>query len=1112
MLEKYLNNSNFKLLLSSIEAGENCSVFGLNIGEKLALVEDSANLFYIVENFEQANVVYDKLSLIGRKCGILTEPITPLTSEFSKFEKTLKVLAGLKNEDIDTLILTPEILASKFPSANRLQTINISVGQELVVSEFVKKLVAFNYKRVDLVTNANEFSVRGDVIDIYPLSGEPTRIFIDYDTIESIKLYNSITMLTTSELKELKITSNVYYRVDNAEITRFFKEHKLNFDEHYDRLMLDELDYHKICFDKDFNYSIFDYVSSGLIVFDGAKNIHDKLDSYIKDFNKSLTNLEKPFNIICAEQKINLSNTLRFNSNFTLLAFHYIQQANRIFNPTKVFSIRTLPATKYTNYNDILLLDITNYLKQNYTIILCAGTDEDANKFKDFFDRNNVSSFVFPRLTMCNKNTLNIVSRNYPLDIILPEDKLAIISTESLLGKKKKIVEIDKGFFDGELPKTNDYVVHNFHGIGKCLGVETLKISNAFRDYVIIEYKNSDKLYLPVENIDQISKYVGSEKAPTINKIGGVEFSKTKTKVKLSIKKIAFDLIELYRERLNQVGYKYLPDDELQQKFENSFGFDETTDQLKAIEDCKKDMETGKVMDRLICGDVGFGKTEVALRIAFKTILSGKQVALLCPTTILSEQHYNTAKSRMANFGVKVEVINRLKSPTEITRIKKDIKDGKIDLICGTHKLLASDIDYKNLGLLILDEEQKFGVADKEKIKNFKKQINVLTLSATPIPRTLNMSLIGVRDISVIETPPIQRQPSDVQVVEYSDYIVKSAIERELNRNGQVLIIYNRVETIYNFASFIKNLVPDAIISVAHGQMNENELEEEIYKLYSNKTQVLVATTLIENGVDLPNANTLIVINSDMLGLSQLYQLKGRIGRSDRNSYAYFTFDSKKMLTDNAYKRLQAIKEFSEMGSGFKIAMRDLEIRGAGSLLGLEQSGHIEKIGYNLYVQLLSESVKELKGEKVSHKTDVRVETTMSAYLSHNYVTSSSRRMVMYREIANISSVENLLEFIKNTESVYGNLPSELVSLVKIGFIKNLCSSINAFKISIKEKTSIFLNGKEAITKELLDASDYYKDNINLNLVGEPIIEIKGIKSEDILDFLINYLQLIINK
>lgn len=1112
MLKKYLNNSNFKLLLSSIEEGENCSVFGLNIGEKLALVEDSANLFYIVENLEQANIVYDKLSSLGRNCELLTEPINCLTSEFLRYEKTLKVLVGLKNSTIDTLILTPEILACKLPNSQRLSTINLTVGQELIISEFIKKLISFNYKRVDMVTNTCEFSVRGDVIDIYPLNGQPSRIFVDYDTIESIKLYNSITMLTTNDLKELEITSNIYYQVNNVDITSFFQSHKLNFDEAYDRLLLDDLDYRKICFDSDFNSTIFDYVTSGLIVFDGAKNIYDKLDMYIKEFNKNLSNLEKPFNVICADQKLNLNNALKFNNSFTLLAFHYIQQSNRIFNPTKVFSIRTLPATKYHGYNDVLLLDISNYLKQNYTVILCAGTDEDANKFKDFFEKNKISSFLLSRLTMCNKNTLNIISRSYPLDVILPEDKLVVISTESLLGKKKKIIDTDKSFFDGELPKANDYVVHDFHGIGKCLGVETLKISNAYRDYVIIEYKNSDKLYLPVENIDQISKYVGSEKTPTINKIGGVEFAKTKTKVKSSIKKIAFDLIELYRERLNLVGYKYSADDEFQQKFENNFGFDETVDQLKAIEDCKKDMETGKVMDRLICGDVGFGKTEVALRIAFKTILSGKQVALLCPTTILSEQHYNTAKSRMADFGVKVEVLNRLKNSTEITRIKKDIKDGKIDLICGTHKLLASDIDYKNLGLLILDEEQKFGVADKEKIKKFKKQINVLTLSATPIPRTLNMSLIGVRDISVIETPPIQRQPSDVQVVEYSDYIVKSAIERELNRNGQVLIIYNRVETIYKFSSFIKNLVPDALVSVAHGQMNEVELEEEIYKLYSNQTQVLVATTLIENGVDLPNANTLIVINSDMLGLSQLYQLKGRIGRSDRNSYAYFTFDSKKLLTENAYKRLQAIKEFSEMGSGFKIAMRDLEIRGAGSLLGLEQSGHIEKIGYNLYVQLLSESVKELKGENLSKKMDVRVETNLSAYLSHNYVASSSRRMVMYREIANINSIEKLLEFIKNTESIYGDLPSELVSLAKIGFIKNLCSSINAFKISIKEKINIYLNGKEAITRELVEATEYYKENINLNLAGEPIIEIKNIKSGNVLDFLINYLQLIINK
>jgi len=1112
MIEKFLTNSNYKLLFDAVENGDNCSVFGLNIGEKLALVEDSAFLFYIVDSLDNVNDIYDKLSALGRSCEILTNNITPLTSEFTDYIHNLKVLSKLKNHSIDTLIMTPEIIAGKFPNKLNINSINIEVGKELNITNFTKTLISYNYQRVDLVSNPCEFSIRGDVIDVYPLGLSPTRIFLDFDNIEKIKLFNPVTMLTTSNLDSVEITSNNYYNFDYLEVNKLYEKYKCNYDDVYDHLIdTSKNDYFRLFFDNENKCSIFDYVEDGVVVFDGAKQIYDNLESYLRDYNEGLKTLKKPFHEFYKSHSVTIKDVCNFG-NLTLIAYHFISQANRFFAPTKVFNIRTLPSVNYKDYLDVLVLDISNYIKQNYTIILCAGIDEEANRLKNHLDRQNISSFVFARLSNANKNAVNIITKKYPLDIILPEDKLAIISTESLLGKKKKIIETDTGFFDGEMPENGDFVVHNTHGVGKCLGVETLKISNASRDYVIIEYKNNDKLYLPVENIDQISKFMGAEKAPQLNKIGGVEFAKTKAKVKSAVKQIAFDLIALYRERLNLKGVLYPKDDELQIKFEKEFGYDETIDQLKAIDECKLDMESGKVMDRLVCGDVGFGKTEVALRIAFKTILAGKQVALLCPTTILSEQHYNTAKSRMANYGVKVEVLNRLKTSTEVNKIKNDIKDGKIDLICGTHKLLAKDIDYKNLGLLILDEEQKFGVADKEKIKNFKKQINVLTLSATPIPRTLNMSLIGVRDISVIETPPVQRVPSQVQVVEYSDFIVKNAIDRELSRDGQVLIIYNRVESIYNFASYIKNLVPDAKISVAHGQMTDVELETEIFNLYSGKTQVLVATTLIENGVDLPNANTLIVINSDMLGLSQLYQLKGRIGRSDKQAYAYFTFDSRKNLSDNAYKRLEAISEFSGMGSGFKIAMRDLEIRGAGSLLGLEQSGHIEKIGYNLYVQLLNESVKELKGEKIKIKTETRVETILSAYLSQNYVSSASRRMEMYREIATINSLELMTKFIKNTEEIYGDIPRDFVNLIKIGYLKNLCSEIGVTRLSIKPITSIYLQGKENLTEDIVKATGIYSDNVSFNLVDVPVIEIRGIEMNEILDFLISFLQLITNK
>lgn len=1111
MFEKFVSG-NFRLLNNAVSEGEDISVFGLNLGEKLALLEDSAFLFFVVENEDKILEVANKLEMLGRTCEYITNVITPNSSEFEAYEKNLSILNKIVNGDINTLIITPEVMSAKFPKADKLKSILLKVGDEINLTKLNKELIDMNYSRVDLVVEPNQYSIRGDIIDIYPLNFKPVRIFVDFDNIGSIKVFNPVTMLTSNDLESVDITCNSYIFCTKERIDNVYAENKFKFDETYEELIkLKNTDYRLMLFDKENYSSIFDYVPDGVIAFDGAKAIYDKLLETINSYNNSIKDMSYPLNILAEQSKLDIKQILELSSH-SRVAFHYITNANRLFSPKKVFSIRTLPPMNYMKYLDSLSLDVSNYSKQEYTVIISIGNEENLPKFTEILNKIQVPFTVSKTFSLCNKNSVNLLTKKYPLDIILPDEKLVVISYTSLFGQRKKVDNIKVDFFDGELPAKDDYVVHNIHGIGKCLGVQTLKLTNSLRDYVVIEYKNSDKLYLPVENLDQISKYLGSDKAPTLNKIGGVEFAKTKARVKSVVKKIAFDLVNLYKERMNLKGYKYPADDEIIEQFENNFAHTETIDQLKAINDCKKDMEDGKIMDRLVCGDVGFGKTEVALRIAFKTIMAGKQVAFLCPTTILSEQHFATAKSRMSDFGVKIEVINRLKSSSEVAKIKEALNNGKIDLIIGTHKLLANDITYKNLGLLILDEEQKFGVADKEKIKNLKKSINVLTLSATPIPRTLNLSLIGVRDISVIETPPVERISSDVQVVEYSNELMTKAINLELERNGQVLIIYNRVESIYNFASFVSSLVPNARVAVAHGQMTAVELEQEIYKLYSGSTQVLVATTLIENGVDLPNANTLIVINSDMLGLSQLYQLKGRIGRSDKNSYAYFTFDNRKLLTENAYKRLQAIKEFSGMGSGFKIAMRDLEIRGAGTLLGLEQSGHIEKIGYNMYVQLLSDSIKEINNEKVQTLSDVRVETDISAYLSHDYISSSIARMKIYKDISSINSTDKYIEFIKNTEGVYGELPLDLLNLAKIGFIKNMCGILGASKVIIKEKSSIVFADKDSISREIIELTlKEYSEYVNFNFVSVPTIEFVGIDKSQILDFLISYLQFIVS-
>ncbi len=1105
MFRKFMENGNFRLLLESVEAGENCSVFGLNIGEKLATTESADFLFYVVGDIDDTVMIEERLVAMGRKCAVLPQVIDVFLGKFSNFDQILKTLYGIKRGEIDAVVLTPEMLTQKVPSMDDLSLISLKVGDIVDLNKLTKTLITFGYKRVDMVSSVGEFTLRGDVLDIYPLGGEPTRITTDFDTIDAIKLYNSVTMLASKSIASIDIPLCKFFMTSKEDVDKYYEKFDLKKDGGYleiiDNLACD--DCKNMLFDTRLSVTIFDYAPNGMIAFDGAKNIFSKLKDYVQLYNEKIKSVDHPYKKSFEKAIISEKDALSFSSTLTLIAFQTITEANRLFTPKKVFSIRTLPAVNYVRHTNILGLDLTNYSRLGYTVIMCAGSDENKQRLMGELNKLGINYSAFDMVSQCIKSGINVVRKNYPLDILLPEEKLAVVSTKSLFGFRKKVVETESVSFEGDVPKAGDYIVHNTHGVGKCLGVETLKISEGYRDYVLMEYKGGDKVYLPVENLDQVSKYVGGEKAPALNKIGGADFAKTKARVKSAVKKIAFDLIALYKERLNAKGYTYPVDTDMQADFENSFQFDETVDQQKAIDDCKLDMESGKIMDRLVCGDVGFGKTEVALRVAFKTILSGKQVAFMCPTTILSEQHYNTALSRMSDFGVKVAVLNRLKTPRQVEQIKREIGEGKIDLVCGTQKLLASDINYKNLGLLILDEEQKFGVADKEKIKNIKKRVNVLTLSATPIPRTLNMALMGIRDISIISTPPVIRQSVVVNVLEFNDEMLKTAISRELDRGGQVLIVYNRIDSVYNFATHIRALFEGVKVSVAHGKMTSTEMETEILNLYSGKTQILVSTTIIENGIDLPNANTLIVINSDTLGLSQLYQLKGRVGRSDKLAFAYFTFDGSKALSETAYKRLEAIEEFSEMGSGFKIAMRDLEIRGAGSVLGAEQSGHIEKVGYNMYVQMLGDTVRELKGEEVENRLEVRVETTISAYLSKEYVESTGRRMSMYKDIARISSPSALSEFLASTESIYGEPPSDLVNLCKISLIKNLASKIGATRVAIKKTSKIILEDRDRLTENIIFACEAYPNNTSLDLSNTPTIEIKGIKEDEMLDFLI---------
>ena len=742
-------------------------------------------------------------------------------------------------------------------------------------------------------------------------------------------------------------------------------------------------------------------------------------------------------------------------------------------------------------------------------MVFCGSKDSEKSLFN--YLAGSVRGIQILNEKNCkNLSGIYLSDFNLPMSASFLQDKIVLLGTDDLI--KKSSLKINKYISKKSiyLPKVGDYVVHELHGIGKCVQIERLKILNHEKDYVVVEYRGGDRLYVPSEQLNLLSAYIGSDEEPRLNTIGGVEFARQKEKVKASVKKMTFDLLKLYAEREKRKGYVYEKDNYLYDEFEKSFPYEETEDQLKAIADIKHDMESDKILDRLICGDVGYGKTEVALRAAYKAVLSGKQVAFLCPTTVLSEQHYNTCKERFKDFMVNVEVLNRFKSQKrEVEPILQKLAEGKIDIICGTHRLLNKDVKFKDLGLLILDEEQKFGVEHKDKIKQIKTDIDVLTLSATPIPRTLQMSLSGIRDISLIETPPKNRLPVQTYVCEYSDQLLVDACKKEISRNGQVFIIYNEIKTIDDFASRVHELLPDAQIGVAHAEMSKQLLKQTITKMYNQEYDIVIATTLIENGIDNPFANTLIVVNSDRLGLAELYQLRGRVGRSDRLAYAYLTFEPQKILTENAYKRLEALSQFTELGSGFKIAMRDLEIRGAGDVLGREQHGHLTKIGYELYNKMVAEAVDELRGQKRKEVKEIKLDIAVDAYVSSEFVKEESERIAIYSKISELFTVEQFENLKSELESSIGELPKETINLMKIGLLKNLAQDNYVQRVVMNDKECKFVLYKQEkiVTDEIAAALKEFRNETSLQFEKDPIINFKlSMNSDEKLDFLIKFL------
>lgn len=1101
----------YSRLISACKNNEKVSVLSMGQNEKIAICSNiDAPIVYVASDYVSATKIYSQFECIF-KDKVSLFPVYIDNLFYKRAQTTLpnieriKVLADLASGECRVLVVSADSLCAFLPKKKDLtdNIINIKLHDEIDLEKLKTQLVYLGYSREELIFECGQFALRGDILDIFPTGAKNAfRIEFFGDEVESISVLDENLQagkVKASEVEVLPFTDlflsedEINYAIEKlkkiAQNAQMGKPEQSAFVTSIYEI-ISRLENH----DKNFTLdvilslfenkcdSIFNYLKENtLIIFDEGKMCYDAIinsSAEIELRHKQMANGGEVFNKKCSGY-FSANFVLQKILNFGGIVHQKITNSNRFYNPSQVFSFRSLPVSRYYHNFVELCTDLKNWQFNGFKIFLLAQDEKRANSLTARLEENEIFIEQNKSASIADSKSA-VVPIYFSGGFILPDQKIVVISSTDLFAPKKATSRVTANRKDVfSVPKVGDYVVHSFHGIGVCEGVTNLKNNFGSKDYVVVRYRDGDRLYVPIDGLNMLERFSGAETPKKLSKIGGVEFAKVKEKVKASVKKLAFDLTELYAKRQAKKGFAFLPDNALQREFENSFAHIETQDQLKSIEEIKKDMQSQKAMDRLLCGDVGFGKTEVAMRAMFKAVLSNKQVAFVAPTTILSQQHFNTCKARMEPFGVRVEVLNRFKTAKETAKILNDLALGKIDVICGTHRLLSKDVEFLDLGLVVLDEEQKFGVEDKEKLKNKYPLVDFLTLSATPIPRTLQMSLSGIRDVSIINTPPSERLPVQTFVCEYSESLVRDAIIRELARGGQVFILFNRVEKIYAFSEELKKLVPEASILVAHGQLSSRELEDIIYMFYKKEADVLVCTTIIENGIDIENANTLIVCDSERFGLSQLYQIRGRVGRGSKTAFAYFTYKYDKVLSEEAYKRLDAISEFTEFGSGFKVAMRDLEIRGGGNVLGAEQHGFMQKVGYELYNKLLKNAVAEIKGQKVEEEIDVLMRVSIDAFIPENFITNSANRMTMYKNISSISSIEDKISLEQDLSDTFGQIPKPVLNLIDIAYAKSL-----AKKLKITEIVSTAM-GIKLIFKDSISITDN-------NGVGQALFEFRN--------------------
>lgn len=1046
----------------------NVTVYCANTGIREHIIGTlDKKVLYVAPDSLQAKMLKEDLIEYGIRAEFLPEKEEILYSQYSYNKNNLysriKTLSKLAKGNVDVVTLSPLSLLQLVPLKEELlnRSFVVKLEEEFSPVLLTEKLVHAGYQRVDNVTSEGEFSKKGDVIDIFVAGEElPVRISFFDELVESIKSYELVTIKPIKALDKLEILplSDVLVSEDGAKkvIERLEKEKEKNpnFEETADRV-LQKLRINKSDYTLSFIMplvrseftSIFSYLTEDFtIAFDDVRMVKEKLDVYQLEHRNRVEAMLDSGQALSEHKNalINQNALLSLLKPHLKLGFMPLQSQNTFFESDFIFKITGKPTVKYYLEQSQLVTDINANSRLGNLMVLCAENYDRARAIQNTLRDMGLYVEIVDEIT--KKSGIFLAPFTIRKSVVYPLSKFALIGTEELLGKR---TQVRKKKRTSEVIKEGDFVVHERHGIGLVEGVSREKVAGGEKDFIVVAYKDNGKLYVPIDQMDLLTKYTGS--CPKINKLGGKDFEKVKNRVRQSIKKMAIDLVELYRKREQANGYKYSEDTVWQKEFEDGFEFTETPDQLTAISDVKRDMESGKVMDRLICGDVGFGKTEVAFRGIFKTVIDSRQAVILAPTTILAAQHYKNLKERLKPFNIQIRLLSRLQSNAENKAALDEIASGKVEIAVGTHRLLSKDVKFKNLGLLVLDEEQRFGVEQKEKMKFLSENVNVLTLSATPIPRTLHMAMSGIRDINLLETPPLNRLPIETYVVEYDDGIVVDAINREMARGGQVFVLYNYVESIEEYASKLSHLLKDKVrITVAHGQMSSEKLEKRIDDFYSGEADVLVCTTIIENGIDLPNANTLIVYDADKFGLSQLHQLRGRVGRSGKLAHAYFTTAKNKVLTGEANQRLVALNEYTEFGSGYQIALKDLQIRGAGNVLGREQHGHMEQVGYELYTKMLKEAVLEVTTGKAVSEVNAEVKSDVNANIDMDI--PSGERMALYNKIGEVRTAEDGKNLEGEVRAMYGEVTCGVQNLINISLVKALASNIGAEKVLITEK------------------------------------------------------------